>query len=145
MAKTWEEVKGVLDDPYVSADTKEILLAAYVRENAGPFGIDNLPDEVSDYTDGTKAHYNIDDGDAFVGGFVGTDDAYETAQEESAEAGYSPGLNDESVEEGRTDIEDMRLPREGSSLGVDKSDEIFDAARDALRIFEDFLPVNDKV
>ena len=27
MSKTWPQVKSVLDDPYVSADTKEALLA----------------------------------------------------------------------------------------------------------------------
>ncbi|MGB3438710.1 MAG: hypothetical protein WBA97_08145, partial [Actinophytocola sp.] len=136
----------------MDADTKEHLLAAYLTQEgyASPYGgglgsqpggvydEDNLPDDVREYYD----QYKLQPGDYRQGSL---DDVYDDAQAESDEGGYSAGLNDESVEEGRTDIEDMRLPREGSSLGVDKSDEIFDAARDALRIFEDFLPVNDKV
>ncbi|HYQ69208.1 hypothetical protein, partial [Actinophytocola sp.] len=73
------------------------------------------------------------------------DKIYGDAQAESAEHGYSNKLNDENVETGRKGIEGMRVPTEGSTTGVQKSNEIFDQARPALKLWEDFLPVNDKV
>ena len=145
MAKSWQEVQSVLDDPYVSADTKELLLAAYVRENSGPFGLSNVDEEVQDYTDGTKASYKLDGSDVYGGQLLGTDNVYDAAQEESNEKGYSAGLAADGVEDGRTEIENMTPPAEGSTAGVQTSDEIFEAARPSLRIWEDFLPVNDKV
>jgi uncharacterized protein YukE len=145
VSKSWPEVRSVLDDPYVSADTKEALLAAYVQENRGPFGLNDLPDEIQDYTDGTKASYKVDYGDYQAGRFMGTDHLYQEAQDESEEKGYQADLNDGRVENGRTTIEGMQPPVEGSSAGVQTSNEIFDAARNALKIFEDFVPINDKV
>jgi uncharacterized protein YukE len=146
VSKSWQEVKSVLDDPYVPADTKEALLAAYVYENRGPFGLNDLPDDVENYTNGTNASYKIDGGDAFAARYVGTDELYQTAQDQSDEdGGYQAELNDGRVETGRTTIEGMQPPVEGSSSGVQKSNEIFDAARSALKIFEDFVPINEKV
>ncbi|MFL6124025.1 hypothetical protein [Actinophytocola sp.] len=141
MSKSWSEVKSVLDDPYATADTKEALLAAYVLENG-----DDASPEVEDYTDGTKAEYNLK-GDLDIDGdvFKGTDKLYQQAKDESDEAGYSHRMNDQTVESGRTAIEDMQLPAEGSSAGVQKSNDIFEKARPALKLWEDFLPVNDKV
>ncbi len=151
MSRSWDEVKALLDDPYVDADTKEHLLAAYLVQEgyASPYGgglgtqggvydEDDLPDDVREYYD----RHQLQPGDYQQGRL---DEIYSDAQTESEERGYSQGLNDQNVEEGRTTIEDMQPPTEGSRTGVEKSDEIFEAARDALRIFQDFLPVNDKV
>jgi uncharacterized protein YukE len=160
MSRSWEDVKRLLDDPYVDADTKEHLLAAYLTQEgyAGPYGNgsynggygggyagqpgvvdeDRLPADVRQYYD----QYRFDPGDFRQGSL---DDVYEDAQAESDERGYSAGLTDQNVEDGRTEIEGMQPPTEGSRTGVEKSDEIFSAAEDALRIFQDFLPVNDKV
>ena len=150
MSRSWTEVKALLDDPYVDADTKEHLLAAYIREsgNAGPYGgptyggpewqEENLPPEVREYAD----KYKLDYGDYQEGS---VDDLYDDAQAESEEHGYNHKLTDENVESGRTDIQGMQPPTEGSTTGVKKSDEIFEAARPALKLWEDFLPVNDKV
>src|SRR5690349_6016612 len=151
MSRSWSEVQALLDDPYVDADTKEHLLAAYLKQEgyaspygpgygspAGVYNEDDLPDDVRRYYD----QYDLDPGDYQQGSL---DDLYDDAQTESDERGYSAGLTDQNVEEGRTEIEDMQPPTEGSRTSVEKSDEIFDAAKEALRIFEDFLPINDKV
>ncbi|HEX6357032.1 MAG TPA: hypothetical protein VF106_29065, partial [Actinophytocola sp.] len=141
MSRSWAEVKRLLDDPYVDADTKEELLVAYAMENDE----DDRPAEFDSYAD----NYSIDSDDIFFGdgrlARRGTDAIAREAQEESDEAGYNARLNNEAVESGRGDIEGMQAPAEGSSVGVQKSDEIFDAARPALRLWEDFLPINDKV
>src|SRR5687768_5906813 len=113
MSRSWAEVKRLLDDPYVDADTKEHLLAAYIREEgyvyndglSGPMYMDKdrLPSEVRDYYD----KYKLDPGDFYEGRL---DKVYGDAQAESDERGYSGQLNDESVESGRTTIEGMRPP-----------------------------------
>jgi uncharacterized protein YukE len=151
MSRSWDEVRKLLDDPYVDADTKEHLLAAYLVQEryanpygggyGGPSGVhdeDSLPADVREYYD----QYKLQPGDYRQGS---VDDVYEDAQAESDERGYSAGLTDQNVEDGRTDIEGMQPPTEGSTVGVEKSDEIFSAAEDALRIFQDFLPINEKV
>jgi uncharacterized protein YukE len=145
MSRSWEDVKRLLDDPYVDADTKEHLLAAYIKEGGhlafqDPtlYDGDGLPPEVREYYD----RYKLDAGDYYQGS---VDSIYGDAEAERDERGYSTRINDEVVESGRTDIEGMRPPVEGSSAGVQKSDEIFDAARPALKLWEDFLPINDKV
>ena len=33
--RTWEETKEILDDPYVSAETKQAVLGAYARSGDG--------------------------------------------------------------------------------------------------------------
>jgi uncharacterized protein YukE len=148
MSRQWADVKKLLDDPYVDADTKEHLLAAYIREEgyvyqqglSGPVYMDEdrLPSEVRSYTD----KYRLGADDLWHGDL---DKVYSDAEAESDERGYSTELNDGRVETGRTTLEGMRPPVEGSSSGVQKSDEIFDAARSALKLWEDFVPINDKV
>src|SRR5919202_6415848 len=120
MSRSWAEVKKLLDDPYVDADTKEHLFAAYLREegyanpyggglnhggynqgyNQGPFytNEDRLPPEVRDY----YKKYKLDTGDYQQGDL---DKIYDDAQAESEERGYSNKLNDQTVEDGRKSIE----------------------------------------
>jgi uncharacterized protein YukE len=148
MSRSWADVKKLLDDPYVDADTKEHLLAAYIREEgyyygdglSGPTYLDEdrLPSDVKGYYD----KYKLDAGDFYEGSL---DDVYGDAENERDEKSYSYGLNDERVEDGRREIDGMRAPVEGSTTGVQKSDEIFEKARPALRLWEDFIPINDKV
>jgi uncharacterized protein YukE len=147
MSRSWADVKKLLDDPYVDADTKEHLLAAYIREEgyvynqglSGPVYVDEdrLPSEVRSYTD----KYQLGADDLWHGDL---DEVYADAEDESGD-GYSMGINDDRVETGRTTIEGMQPPVEGSSSGVEKSDEIFEAARSSLRLWEDFVPINEKV
>jgi uncharacterized protein YukE len=149
MSRSWEDVKKLLDDPYVDANTKEHLLAAYVQQqgyvpqqtyggNPAFVNTERMPSDVRDYYD----RYKLGPDDYFHGSL---DDVYADAEAESGDKGYQAQLGDENVETGRTDIEAMQPPTEGSSTGVEKSNEIFEAARPALRIFEDYLPINDKV
>ncbi|HEV7648045.1 MAG TPA: hypothetical protein VGP26_07785, partial [Actinophytocola sp.] len=62
MSKSWQEVQTLLDDPFVDADTKEHLLAAYIKENVDGYPYvddDDLPDDVKQYYD----QYKLRDGD----------------------------------------------------------------------------------
>ncbi|HEY0450330.1 MAG TPA: hypothetical protein VGD70_14510, partial [Actinophytocola sp.] len=152
MSRSWQEVQTLLDDPYVDADTKEHLLAAYMRESGyvgrpglggpgyggGYVNEDGLPEDVRQYYD----KYKLRSGDFNQGSL---DDVYADAQAESEEAGYSAGLTQDEIDRNTSTLDGMQAPVEGQSGGVEKSDEIFELARPALKVFENFLPVNDKV
>ncbi|HYH50612.1 MAG TPA: hypothetical protein VEG38_13785 [Acidimicrobiia bacterium] len=141
MSHSWDEVKALLDDPFVDADTKEHLLAAYIQDNGlgyGPYlDEDELPDEVRDYYD----QYPMRSGDFNQGSL---DDVYADAQAESEEGGYSHRLVQDELDRNTSTLDGLRAPT-SAAAGVEKSDELFDLARSALRVFEDFIPVNDEV
>ena len=141
MSKSWQEVQTLLDDPFVDADTKEHLLAAYIRENVDGFPYiepEDLPDDVKQYYD----QYKLRGGDFDQGSL---DDVYDDAQAESDERGYSAGLAQDEIDQNTSTLDGLQAPQEGQSTGVESSDEIFELARPALKVFENFLPVNDKV
>jgi uncharacterized protein YukE len=141
VSKSWQEVQTLLDDPFVDADTKEHLLAAYIKENVDGYPYvddDDLPDDVKQYYD----QYKLRDGDFDQGSL---DDVYDDAQAESDERGYSAGLTQDDIDQNTSTLDGLQAPEEGQTTGVEKSDEIFELARPALKVFENFLPVNDKV
>ncbi len=141
MSKSWQEVQTLLDDPFVDADTKEHLLAAYIKESVAGYPYiteDDLPDDVRGYYD----RYPIRGGDFDQGSL---DDIYEDARAESEERGYSAGLTQDAIDRNTSTLTELQAPQEGQSSGVESSDEIFELARPALKVFENFLPVNDKV
>ncbi len=85
VSRSWQEVQTLLDDPFVDADTKEHLLAAYIKENVRGYPFieeDDLPDDVRRYYD----QYPTRSGDFDQGSL---DDVYDDAQAESDERGYS--------------------------------------------------------
>src|SRR5262245_33158710 len=147
MSRSWADVKKLLDDPYVDADTKEHLFAAYMKEEGyaytgdrygggGPGGVyvddDDMPEDVKKY----YKQYKLDSGDYYQGSL---DDVYKDAEDERDEKGYSYGLTDKKVKTGAEELQGMQAPTEGSTTGAQKSDEIFEKARPALRLWDDFL------
>ena len=141
MSRSWQEVQTLLDDPFVDADTKEHLLAAYIKENVEGYPFideDDLPDDVRGYYD----QYPIRGGDFDQGSL---DDVYDDAQAESEERGYSAGLTQDEIDENSATLDGQQAPQLGNRGGVEKSDEIFELARPALKVFENFIPVNDAV
>src|ERR1044072_3398865 len=141
MSRSWDEVQTLLDDPFVDADTKEHLLAAYIKENVEGYPFideDDLPNDVREYYD----QYPIRGGDFDQGSL---DDIYEDAQAESEERGYSAGLTQDEIDENSATLDGQQAPQMGNRGDVEKSDDIFELARPALKVFENFIPVNDKV
>jgi len=141
MSKSWQEVQTLLDDPFVDADTKEHLLAAYIKENVDGYPFietDDLPDEVRPYAD----QYKVRDGDFDQGSL---DDIYGDAQEESEARGYNAGLTQDEIDANSTELDGQQAPQMGNRGSVESSDDIFELARPALKVFENFIPVNDRV
>lgn len=141
MSKSWQEVQTLLDDPFVDADTKEHLLAAYIKENVEGYPFieaDDLPDDVRGYYD----QFPTRGGDFDQGSL---DDIYADAAEESRREGYQDRLARDAIERNSSSLAGLRAPVGGQSGGVESSDEVLELGRPGLKVFERFLPVNDRV
>ncbi len=113
MSRSWEDVQTLLDDPFVDADTKEHLLAAYIKESVAGYPYiteDDLPDDVRGYYD----QYPIRGGDFDQGSL---DDIYEDARAESEERGYSAGLTQDEIDREHLDPDRAAGAAGGSVVG----------------------------
>jgi hypothetical protein len=117
MSSSWRDVQRLMDDPFVDADTKEHLLAAYLRERGyvSPLGggyvdKDRLPDDVRHYYD----QYKIRGGDYNQGSL---DDVYDDARSESEEHGYSSRLAQQEIGRNTAALNGLGVPAEGQSSG----------------------------
>ncbi|HWL50677.1 MAG TPA: hypothetical protein VNT92_12435, partial [Acidimicrobiia bacterium] len=143
-SRSWSEVQTLLDDPFVDADTKEHLIAAYIKENVEGYPFieeDDLPDDVRRYYD----QYPTRDGDFDQGSL---DDIAGRAEDESRREGYRAGLAQDAVDENTAELDGLVAPQSGegrSSGGVETSDEVLELGRPGLKVFEEFVPVNDVV
>ncbi|HEV7649947.1 MAG TPA: hypothetical protein VGP26_17505, partial [Actinophytocola sp.] len=99
---------------------------------------DDLPDDVKQYYD----QYKLRDGDFDQGSL---DDVYDDAQAESDERGYSAGLTQDDIDQNSSTLDGQQAPQMGVRGNVETSDDVFELARPALKVFENFIPVNDKV
>ncbi|WP_460443824.1 WXG100 family type VII secretion target, partial [Amycolatopsis cihanbeyliensis] len=128
MAKTWEEVKAICDDPGVSPEAKQALLSSWMfSDEAG-----DAPDEASRYYDAFNANPMLAQKDP--------DEAYNDAKQEAEQASYNDREQGKLVDEGKADLEGAQPPTP-SGGGTETSDELFDAAEPALRVFRNFGPL----
>lgn len=131
--KSWGETKAILDDPYVSADTKQLVLEAYARSG-------EINDEAAGYYD----QYNVAPLQFDNPWPLDTDAIYDQARQESQETGYVGRQYDERISSNQSELDGAQAPGAGSA-GVSTSDELFDLAEDALYVFEEFLPIDAEV
>ncbi|ASR34128.1 hypothetical protein BAY61_02980 [Prauserella marina] len=131
MSKTWEETQALLDDPYVSAQTKEALLVAYLR--AGGFN-----PAATAYVD----QYNLD-GNYYGYGLADVDTVYEQAESESETEGYRDRQVTGRISDNQSELDNAVAPGSGSGA-ITTSDELFDLAEPALEVFETFIPIDDE-
>jgi uncharacterized protein YukE len=145
MAKKWEEVKAVCDDPSVPEEKKQALLSAYVAENSTP----NVLGEPGYYANDGKFSdeqqkyikaYNAE----FPAYGKSTDDAYKDAKDAGSQASYNDTEHQKQVDAGKKTLGGQQPPATGGA-GTKTSDEIFDAAQPSLKVFEDFVPLLGKL
>jgi uncharacterized membrane protein YgcG len=146
MAKKWEEVKAVCDDPAVPADKKQALLSAYVAETAYPYGpqMGGDPYYVENGKFSDEQQKYIKGYDAYPAYGKKTDDAYKDAKDAGTQAGYNEREHKKQVDEGKKKLAAQQPPSTGGA-GTKTSDEIFDDAAPSLKMFEDFLPLLGKL
>ncbi|MBK1783995.1 WXG100 family type VII secretion target [Prauserella cavernicola] len=128
--RSWEETQAILDDPYVSADTKQSVLASYAVHGDGNSAADAYYDQ-----------YNLSQGDMNTGLWLNPDDVYDAAEGEQEEAGYQERQRQERLDGNQTELDNAQAPGSGSSA-VAKADELLDLARDGLKVFEQFIPID---
>jgi len=144
MAKTWTEVKSVLDDPSVPADTKSVLISSWMRENPPPppFLADQEPDDIKQKREEAEKLATAYNANPFFAG-VPLDEAYDKAKQAGDQASYNEDQEKKAVDDGKKKLDDTKPPasdESGSagSTGTKTSDELFDAAAPALKLFETF-------
>ncbi|GHF42013.1 uncharacterized protein YukE [Amycolatopsis bartoniae] len=120
--RTWDEVKALLDDPAVPPGDKTGLISSWIMAHPGE------PDEAGRYASAYNAN-------PFVAKSV--DDAYDAAKRSGDQASYNDDADKKAVDDGKTQLEDKQEPAAGGG-GTRNSDEIFDAAEPALKVFQTF-------
>lgn len=132
-APEWGEVKAVLDDPNISEDKKRAVMEAYGAHNF------SLNDEQEKYAD----RYDVSEGWDYVPIGSTADplrDAVNEAKAEGESKSYNSREQTKAVNEGQTKLDGMQAPT-ASGSGVKHSDELFDAGKAGLKVFEKFIPI----
>ncbi|TNC28731.1 hypothetical protein [Amycolatopsis alkalitolerans] len=136
MAKTWPEVKKLLDDPSVPPEQKTILLSSWQQENKPPL-FEGLPATSTQAERDEAAKYADVYGSNPMMGFQGTDAAYVAAKQAGDQASYNEREEKKAVDDGKTQLDGKQAPAPGGT-GTKTSDELFDAAEPALKLFQTF-------
>ena len=148
--KKWSDVKAILDDPSVPAAQKSALISSWLRENPPPppFLADQEPDEIKQKRQEAEKYagaYNANP--LFAGQSV--DEAYDKAKSSGDQNSYNEDQEKKAVDDGKTKLNDTKPPAAGENggdaTGTKTSDEIFDAAAPALKLFETFGSLLAKV
>ncbi|WP_344072795.1 WXG100 family type VII secretion target, partial [Prauserella alba] len=151
---TWEETKEILDDPYVSADTKQAVLGSYAmngdgneaaeayyeKYNVTPHPYPGAPTGGPHRGDPYGAWGNYD-------GYDSDKDPYERAREESEEGSYRGRQIESKLEDNSGELDQAQPPGPASSstTSITTSDELLELAKDALDTFHKFLPIDAEV
>ncbi|MBY8849961.1 WXG100 family type VII secretion target, partial [Saccharothrix sp. MB29] len=132
---SWDDVKAVLDDPNVSEDKKAELMHAYVSDTA-PW---NIPDDANAYKDryDTSSFWNWGDGASADNGLQSR---YDEAKAEGESNSYNSREQTKAVEDGQASLDGSQAPT-SAGTGVKLSDELFDAGKAGLKVFEKFEPI----
>jgi uncharacterized protein YukE len=139
MAKTWDQVKALLDDPSVPPEQKTALISSWQRENPPP------PPWLNQDIPGTATPDQREEAGKYAeaynatpfAGFMGTDAAYQAAQQAGDQASYNEREQQKAVDDGKTQLDGKQPPASGGA-GTKTSDELFDAAAPALQVFQTF-------
>jgi uncharacterized protein YukE len=135
MAKSWADVKALLDDPSVPPDSKTMLINSWLHEN--PPNPQDPETAVEDHQDAQRyaTAYGGPAGFVPIGG--STDDAYTAAKQTGDQADYNENQETKAVTDGKSQLDDKQPPA-SNQVGTKTSDELFDAAAPALKVFQTF-------
>lgn len=134
---TWTEVKAVLDDPAVPPEKKTALISSWMRENPPPPGFlaDQESDEIKQKREEAAKYAAAYNANPFINTSV--DETFDEAKAAGDQAGYNTREESKAVDDGKTKLDESKAPT-AESAGTKTSDEIFDAAVPALKVFETF-------
>ncbi|MEV4052372.1 WXG100 family type VII secretion target [Amycolatopsis sp. NPDC049688] len=137
--KKWSDVKAILDDPSVPPAQKSALISSWLRENPPPppFLADQEPDEIKQKRQEAEKYANAYNANPFFAG-QSVDEAYDKAKKSGDQNSYNEDQEKKAVDDGKKKLDDTKPPAADSTSGTKTSDEIFDAAAPALKLFETF-------
>ncbi|WP_340688143.1 WXG100 family type VII secretion target [Amycolatopsis coloradensis] len=142
---TWTDVKAVLDDPAVPAEQKTKLIGSWMRTHPAPppWSADQEPEEIKQKRKEAEkyaASYNAVP-------FLASDDVdsvYGEAKKAGDQASFTQNEETKAVDEGGKKLDGAKEPT-AEGAGTKTSDEIFDAAAPALKVFQTFGSLLAKV
>ncbi|WP_410651246.1 WXG100 family type VII secretion target [Amycolatopsis sp. cmx-4-54] len=142
---TWTDVKAVLDDPAVPAEQKTKLIGSWIRTHPAPppWSGDQEPEEIKEKRKEAEkyaASYNAMP-------FFASDDVgkvYDEAKKAGDQASFTQNEETKAVDEGGKKVDEAKEPT-ADGAGTKTSDEIFDAAAPALKVFQTFGSLLAKV
>ncbi|MGA6163683.1 WXG100 family type VII secretion target [Amycolatopsis magusensis] len=149
MAKSWNEVKAVLDDPAVSPEKKQALLQSWTNSSEEAWPDDDAKrDEIGKYQEAYNA-YPYAGGPGYgqpgvYGSEKRTDELYDEAKKEGSANTYNEREHQKTVDAGRTGLDSAQPPTTGGG-GTKTSDELLKQGEAALKVFEDFGPLLGKI
>src|SRR5690606_20411470 len=135
---TWAETKELLDDPHVSAETKQAVLKHY-----------SLRGDNDSAADAYYEKYNVRPGwadpiwDDRRRPYDWPADPYEDARAEAEEKGYRSSQIESELDENRGKLVEATVGT--GSTGYTTSDELLELAKDGLDTFHKFLPIDAQV
>ncbi|MFB9690899.1 WXG100 family type VII secretion target [Amycolatopsis plumensis] len=137
--KKWSDVKAILDDPSVPPAQKSALISSWLRENPPPppFLADQEPDEIKQKRQEAEKYANAYNANPLFAG-QSVDEAYDKAKQSGDQNSYNEDQEKKAVDDGKKKLDETQPPSAESSGGTKTSDEIFDAAAPALKVFETF-------
>jgi WXG100 family type VII secretion target len=140
--KKWSDVKALLDDPSVPAGQKSALISSWLRENPPPppFLADQEPDDIKQKRQEAEKYANAYNANPLFAG-QSVDEAYDKAKSSGDQNSYNEDQEKKAVDDGKSKLDGTQPPAAadgGGTTGTKTSDEIFDAAAPALKLFETF-------
>ncbi|MEV7098363.1 WXG100 family type VII secretion target [Amycolatopsis sp. NPDC051045] len=141
--KKWSDVKALLDDPSVPAAQKSALISSWLRENPPPppFLADQEPDEIKQKRQEAGKYAEAYSANPLFAG-QSVDEAYDKAKKSGDQNSYNEDQEKKAVDDGKAKLDATRPPAAtgdgAGASGTKTSDEIFDAAAPALKLFETF-------
>jgi len=135
---TWTDVKAVLDDPAVPAEQKTKLIGSWMRTHpAPPPWADQEPEEIKQKRKEAEKYAASYNALPFLPYDDDLDKVYNSAKGAGDQASFNRNAEKKAVDEGNKKLDGTKEPT-AEGAGTKTSDEIFDAAVPALKVFETF-------
>ncbi|HET6290358.1 MAG TPA: WXG100 family type VII secretion target [Amycolatopsis sp.] len=135
---TWTDVKAVLDDPAVPAEQKTQLIGSWIRTHpAPPPWADQEPEEIKQKRKEAEKYAASYNALPFLPYDDDLDKVYNGAKGAGDQASFNRKADTKAVDEGNKKLDATQEPT-AEGAGTKTSDEIFDAAAPALKVFETF-------
>ncbi|WP_143267157.1 WXG100 family type VII secretion target, partial [Amycolatopsis thailandensis] len=136
---TWTQVKALLDDPSVPPGNKTALIGSWIKTHPAPppWTADQEPEEIKQKRKEAAKYAETFNALPFLPYDGDTKKVYEGAKNAGDQASFTQHEETKAVNEGDKKLDGTKEPTSEGG-GTKTSDEIFDAAAPALKVFQTF-------